>query len=178
MKNTVLFIGVAALGVSATLAGCAQDEAAPRRTAEVMQPAPAPAAAPPAARPTSPAAPRETATARPPAATSPAADKVPDTNLARMIGSDVRNSQGQTIGEVESVLLDQTGKVDAVVVSVGGFMGIGARDVALKWSDLDVSDGGARVVVDMTEMQLKAMPEYRTPQIQTQRDTANTARTP
>ena len=77
-----------------------------------------------------------------------------------LIGADVKNAQNETIGEIESVHLDQSGMVSNVIVSVGGFLGLGSRDVALSWSDLQVADGGQSITTTMTKDQLKSMPEY------------------
>lgn len=78
-----------------------------------------------------------------------------------LIGADVKNAQNETIGEIESVHLDQGGMVSNVIVSVGGFLGLGSRDVALSWNDLQVAEGGQTVTTTMTKDQLKNMPEYQ-----------------
>ena len=43
-----------------------------------------------------------------------------------MVGAD-----NQKIGDVTDILFDKNGKIEAYIVSVGGFLGIGAKDVAL-----------------------------------------------
>src|SRR5262249_37284886 len=53
------------------------------------------------------------------------------------------------------------GKVDSVMVSVGGFLGVGDREVRIAWSDLRITDNGEKVTVNMTKDQLKAKPEYK-----------------
>jgi hypothetical protein len=58
-------------------------------------------------------------------------------------------------------LLDTGGKVTAVVIGVGGFLGMGEREVALDWSSLQVTDGGRNVRANFTKDQLKALPEYK-----------------
>lgn len=78
-----------------------------------------------------------------------------------LLGSDVKNAQNETIGEVEAVQVDSSGMVSNIIVSVGGFLGIGARDVALSWNDLQVAENGQSVVTTMTKDQLKSMPEYQ-----------------
>lgn len=78
-----------------------------------------------------------------------------------LIGADVKNAQNETIGEIESVHLDQSGTVSNVIVSVGGFLGLGSRDVALSWNDLQVAEGGQSVTTTMTKDQLKSLPEYQ-----------------
>lgn len=161
MKLNALLIGAVS---AAALAACANSEPAPRETAR-MEPRPAPITSPTARE----LPPRETARVETRTTTTTTRTVAPsvttplpgEMNLATLIGSDVKNPQGQTIGEVENVLLDRSGKVDMVVITVGGFMGLGGRDVALKWDEITVNDGGRDVMVDMTEMQLKQMPEYR-----------------
>lgn len=78
-----------------------------------------------------------------------------------LIGADVKNAENETIGEVESVHIDQSGMVSNIIVSVGGFLGLGSRDVALSWNDLQVAEGGQSVTTTMTKEQLKNLPEYQ-----------------
>lgn len=78
----------------------------------------------------------------------------------KLIGRNIQNAQNETIGEIKSVMLNQNGSVDTVIVGVGGFLGVGEREVALGWKDLNVSDNGEKVTTSMTKDQLKALPEY------------------
>jgi sporulation protein YlmC with PRC-barrel domain len=99
--------------------------------------------------PTSP--PSSSSTASPPAAaqsssTSGKAAMVtsqkPDQWLASQFkGTDVMGSDNQKIGDVTDILFDKTGKIEAYVVSVGGFLGMGAKEVALAPSSFDVIPG-------------------------------------
>lgn len=63
------------------------------------------------------------------------------TNLmdAQVIGVD-----GESIGPVEDVLLDAEGRILAVIVNVGGFLGIGSRNVAIDVNSLQILVAGAR----------------------------------
>jgi hypothetical protein len=74
----------------------------------------------------------------------------------------VRNAANETIGEVEEVYVDQAGSIKTVVVSVGGFLGMGKKDVALKWTDLQARRDGDKLVLlsGFTKDALKAMPDY------------------
>ena len=47
----------------------------------------------------------------------------------KLIGRNIKNAQDETIGEVDSVYIDKDGKVDSVIVGVGGFLGMGEREV-------------------------------------------------
>jgi sporulation protein YlmC with PRC-barrel domain len=65
---------------------------------------------------------------------------------SKFSGTDVIGTDDKKIGDVTDVLFDQTGKVDAFVISVGGFLGVGAKDVALAPSAFQVipnSDGSS-----------------------------------
>jgi sporulation protein YlmC with PRC-barrel domain len=66
----------------------------------------------------------------------------PDQWLAtKFNGTDVVGSDNQKIGDVSDILFDKTGKIEAFVVSVGGFLGVGAKEVALAPSSFDVVPG-------------------------------------
>ena len=50
---------------------------------------------------------------------------------SKMPGVDVYNAGAEKIGDISDMLLDKDGKVEAVIISVGGFLGIGKHDVAV-----------------------------------------------
>ena len=79
----------------------------------------------------------------------------------KLIGRKITNAQNETIGEIKSVYLSSEGNVDSVMVGVGGFLGMGEREVRLAWKDLHITDKGEKVSVNMTKDQLKAVPEYK-----------------
>lgn len=60
---------------------------------------------------------------------------------------DVYGVDGAKIGEIEDFVVDTEGQIAAVVVEVGGFLGIGEKEVLVDWSALDiqVTDGDLRV---------------------------------
>src|SRR5690606_1263016 len=67
------------------------------------------------------------------------------------------------IGNVGDVLLSEEGEVDAMIVDVGGFLGIGTRQVAIGVDNLRfmVDNGGNwYVFTPFTQEQLEAQPEY------------------
>ena len=59
---------------------------------------------------------------------------------SKLRGLDVYNNSNEKIGDIREVLLDQSGKAEAVVIGVGGFLGIGERDVALPFSEIKFVD--------------------------------------
>ena len=75
-------------------------------------------------------------------------------------GTDVLGSDDKKIGDVSDILFDQSGKIEAYVVSVGGFLGMGAKEVAMAPSAFTVvpgDNGGApKLKTSMTQDQLKS----------------------
>ena len=70
---------------------------------------------------------------------------------------DVLGLGGEEVGEVEEVLLDPAGRI-AVAVEVGGFLGVGERDVLL-WLD-QMQLVGDDLVTNLTREQIEALPEW------------------
>ena len=56
-------------------------------------------------------------------------------------GTDVIGADGQKIGDVTDILFGKDGKIEAYIVGVGGFLGIGSKDVALAPSAFEVVAG-------------------------------------
>ncbi len=78
-----------------------------------------------------------------------------------LVGKDVYGSNNSSIGDVEDVVM-QNSQVQSVLVDVGGFLGIGARRVAIPISSLSMQ--GDRLVTSMTEAQVRNLPEHRAAQ--------------
>lgn len=83
-----------------------------------------------------------------------------------LLGTDIRNStaeDAETIGEVNDFILAQDGGVAAVVVGVGGFLGIGQKNVAIAWADLELQsneNGDQFLVTSMTREQLENAADF------------------
>ena len=62
------------------------------------------------------------------------------------------------IGEVDDVLVDKSGKVTGLVVSVGGFLGVGTKDVIVPFSDVNVTKKNDKwwLTINETKDTLKA----------------------
>jgi sporulation protein YlmC with PRC-barrel domain len=56
---------------------------------------------------------------------------------SKLIGTTVISSNNESIGDVNDVIMDRQGKAIAVVIGVGGFLGIGEKDVAVAFDKLD-----------------------------------------
>ena len=80
---------------------------------------------------------------------------------SRVIGTDVYNTQGESIGSIEDVMLDKTSNgIMFAVIGFGGFLGIGEKYHAVPWSVLDYDSDRGGYVVPFSKEQLEAAPAY------------------
>ena len=75
----------------------------------------------------------------------------------------VYDPSNSKIGEIMDVLLSSDGKVNALIVGVGGFLGMGEKDVAVPFSAIKhtTRDGKVYLTLDTTKDALKAAPGLR-----------------
>jgi sporulation protein YlmC with PRC-barrel domain len=85
---------------------------------------------------------------------------------SKVKGLNIYNQDNKSIGEIEDVAFSAKG-VDAYIVSVGGFLGVGTKYVALAPSSVQVtwnaSDKKWEAKMNATADQLKAAPEFKYP---------------
>jgi sporulation protein YlmC with PRC-barrel domain len=83
-------------------------------------------------------------------------------NASKLIGLDVQSPEDKKVGDIGEVVLGKEGKVEGVVVDVGGFLGIATHPVLLDWKDVTLAsrDGKDRAVVNLTKEKLEQMPAY------------------
>lgn len=55
---------------------------------------------------------------------------------SKLMGLDVYNQNNEKLGDVNEIILDKNGKVTAVVIGVGGFLGMGEHDIAVSMDKL------------------------------------------
>lgn len=55
---------------------------------------------------------------------------------SKLIGLDVYNDQNEKLGDINELILDKEGKVAAVIIGVGGFLGMGEHDIAVTLDQL------------------------------------------
>jgi len=78
-------------------------------------------------------------------------------------GTDVISPTGQKVGDIDDFVLTGDGKVDAVVVEFGGFLGMGTKHVAVAYQGLKFMVGPSNeryLVINVTKDQLNAQPDY------------------
>jgi hypothetical protein len=93
-------------------------------------------------------------------------------NAKDFLRSRVYNMSGERVGDVNDFIVDD-GRVTGIVMGVGGFLGIGEKEVSMKPDEVKRmvhSDGETYFTVNTTKEQLQAAPEYMRP--------AKTARQP
>ncbi len=81
-------------------------------------------------------------------------------------GTDVRTPTGEDLGDIKEVAIDANGRVSYVALSVGGFLGVGERVVAVPWDALKFSLSGEKsdkklVTLATTKKQLEAAPQFK-----------------
>ena len=77
-----------------------------------------------------------------------------------LIGKDVVNAKGDQVGEIQDVVVDPSSKAMYAVVSVGGFLGMGDKDVAMSFDQLRLGADDAILMSEQSEDQLKQLPAY------------------
>jgi len=139
------------------------DPTAPPKVPDVTAPAPAGDAA----QAPAPAATTDTAQAGGGYLTEQAADQV---SANTYIGQSVYNGQNESIGNVNDLIMKKDGGLVAAVVGVGGFLGIGEKNVAVPMEKITVAqntqDGSVKLTTSETAESLKAAPEFKTLQMQ------------
>ena len=63
---------------------------------------------------------------------------------SKLIGLNVYNDQNEKLGDISEILLDKSGKVDGVIIGVGGFLGMGQHDIKVEMSKLKFVDEPVR----------------------------------
>lgn len=87
------------------------------------------------------------------------AGKMESHQASKLIGMNVENESGDTIGEVKDVILNREGQATEAVVSYGGTLGVGATTVAIPWQTLQSAMHGRNIV--MSKSQLESAPRYQ-----------------
>jgi hypothetical protein len=97
----------------------------------------------------------------PPPAVVPAEQIAPG-ELTGLLGHVLLGDQGAELGRIVDLLVDTKGRARAVVIDVGGFMGVGNRKVAVAWSALRVTTGdkGPVISTDIPPDRIKSWADY------------------
>lgn len=77
------------------------------------------------------------------------------TQASNLIGSNVKTAGDEDIGSVSDLIIDENGQIVAIVVGVGGFLGMGEKDVAIGWDRVSQSGN-----FDEQELQVNVTRQY------------------
>jgi sporulation protein YlmC with PRC-barrel domain len=144
----------------------------PGDTSEAPNPASPPSAEAPAAPEASPPsaeAPQAIEPAAPKSAEAPSGTQFlskqesSDFLASSLIGQSVYNSQDEAIGSISDLVTDESGKVVAVLIGTGGFLGMGQKDVAMRFEDLKFAreeDNNLKVIANIDKDTLASAPDY------------------
>lgn len=79
---------------------------------------------------------------------------------SKVLGASVVNEAGDTVGKIDEIIVGPDGKAPFVVLSVGGFLGVGDKLVVLPHEQMR-TDGKKIVLPGATKDSLKALPEFK-----------------
>jgi sporulation protein YlmC with PRC-barrel domain len=120
---------------------------------------------------TEPQAAQPEATAPAAGTTGPEETIIPEQAETQLLGEDLMGAKvfgrdGEEIGAVEDLILDEQEKIAGVVVGVGGFLGIGKKEVGLNWEQaklVESADTGTKMItIGLTKADLEAAPDFKT----------------
>lgn len=111
-------------------------------------------------------------------ATFMSAPKAGDMRAAKWLGTPIKNAGNEEIGDINDFLIGSDGKVHAVIVGVGGFLGIAEKNVAIPFEQVKMSmdgEGNRMVMASLTKEQLEAAPTFKVTGDKTLRERADEA---
>ena len=95
---------------------------------------------------------------------SPITSQSPNQMLvSNLKGVDVMGKDNEKIGDISDILVSKEGKVEAYLLSVGGFLGVGGKEVALNPSAVQLTqeNNNWKAKVDMSKDQLAQAPDFK-----------------
>lgn len=80
-------------------------------------------------------------------------------DAGKLINENVYDAKGDKVGEIESVIVDTSGKVTSVVLDVGGWLS-GDKRISVPWKDLKASSDG-KIVTSITQEEAQKEADYK-----------------
>ncbi len=77
-----------------------------------------------------------------------------------VMGTGVVSPQDETIGRIQDVIITPDGQITSAILSVGGFLGIGGKNIAVDWNELQIGQDGREITLNLTREQAEQAPEY------------------
>jgi hypothetical protein len=167
-KAALVALATAAFALPAFAQNSATDNATtpPAATASPTNPAPSPSAQMDRDKSASPGAQTDMNNNNNSVAAAPdmgAAAAMGGQRASRIIGTAVVNGKDESIGKVDDILIGANDKATMAVISVGGFLGIGAKLVAVPFDQLQpaANDRKSLTLPNASKEELKSMPEFK-----------------
>jgi hypothetical protein len=83
---------------------------------------------------------------------------------SKLIGLRVKGNGDESIGSISDLLVEKDGKVVAAIVGVGGFLGIGQKNVAVSFDSLNLTrnpDGNEEARITLSKTELEKAPDFK-----------------
>ena len=83
--------------------------------------------------------------------------------VSNLKGVDVMGNNNEKIGDISDILVSKEGKVEAYLLSIGGFLGVGGKEVALNPSAVQLTqeNNNWKAKVNMSKDQLAQAPDFK-----------------
>jgi sporulation protein YlmC with PRC-barrel domain len=81
----------------------------------------------------------------------------------KLVGLPVYGVQNEKIGSINDLVIDQSGAIQAVVIGVGGFLGIAAKDIAVSLKTINIirDANEEKAVVELTKPEIELAPAFQ-----------------
>jgi sporulation protein YlmC with PRC-barrel domain len=81
----------------------------------------------------------------------------------QLVGLPVYDAANENIGKISDLVIGQSGAIQAVVVGVGGFLGVGAKDIAISLNRMEIVREGtaSKAIVKLTKPEIKLAPSFQ-----------------
>jgi sporulation protein YlmC with PRC-barrel domain len=84
---------------------------------------------------------------------------------SNLIGKSVVNAENESVGEINDLVTNSNGKIIAALIGVGGFLGLGEKDVAVSFNDLKLvrdENNTVTAMLNTTKDSLSQAPDFKT----------------
>lgn len=81
--------------------------------------------------------------------------------FGQIVGTSVRNEQGQDLGKISDIVIDAQGHVPFAVLSHGGFWGMGGKSIAIPFTALSFNQNGNYMVLNADQAKLQSAPAFK-----------------
>jgi sporulation protein YlmC with PRC-barrel domain len=81
----------------------------------------------------------------------------------QLVGVAVYDSANEKIGAISNLVLDQSGTIQAIVIGVGGFLGVGTKDIAVSLNKMTIirEDGGDKAIAQLSKPEIELAPSFQ-----------------